>query len=85
LMHDPATRDSCRAMLSEARERFPNHAVVLYNIACLEAIDGDADAAFEALKASIAARPEVAGWARDDEDFASLAADPRMAEITGER
>jgi hypothetical protein len=55
-----------------------------YNLACFEARYGDADAAFEHLRAAIAAAPTgVRDYARRDDDFARLRDDPRWAEVVG--
>jgi hypothetical protein len=83
LIGDPQTRPRARELLEEALERFPDHPTVRYNLACLEARDGAGDRALEHLRAAVAGRPQSAGWARDDEDLASLRDDPRFAEIVG--
>lgn len=85
LMRDPATRDEARAILAEALAHHPGQPAVLYQLACLEAVIGNVDAAIAQLAAAIDARPEIAEWARDDEDFASMATDPRFTQLTAER
>jgi quercetin dioxygenase-like cupin family protein len=72
---DPAR---AREILAEGLNIHPESGSLHYNLACLEAIEGDRDAALGALKRAIAIRPEVAAWARDDEDFASLRDDPEF-------
>jgi hypothetical protein len=58
-----------------------------YNLACLEAIEGNRDESLAALRGAFAvlrqeARSELAASARDDEDFESLHDDPEFVAIT---
>jgi hypothetical protein len=85
LMREPDTRDRARGILADAHERFGDKAEVLYQEACLEALAGEPDAALTRLAAAVRAQPKIAAWARDDDDLASLRADPRFTEITGAR
>jgi hypothetical protein len=82
LMADPATRPRAREIMQDALTRFPNAGNVRYNAACLEALDGNAEAALDHLARAIEARGEVAQWAREDGDLASLRSHPRFAELT---
>jgi hypothetical protein len=82
LMADPATRGQARAIVEDALSRFPDTGSVHYTAACLEALDGNADAALDHLAEAIAERPEVARWAREDDDFVSLRENPRFTELT---
>jgi tetratricopeptide (TPR) repeat protein len=59
-------------LLDDAQERFPDHAGVLYSLACWQSLAGDTDAAIESLNAAIAVKPEVAGWAKDDADLDAI-------------
>jgi hypothetical protein len=43
-----------------------------YNLACLEALEGRRDEALAALRKAIRLRPQLAEWARKDDDFESL-------------
>ena len=65
-------RDGARAALDEGRERFPESASVLYEVACFEATGGNLDAARTALDEAIAIEPRIEGWAAEDEDLAAL-------------
>lgn len=85
LMADPATRGEAREIMQDALSRFPDAGNVRYNAACLEALDGNAEAALEHLTRAIAARPEYAEWAREDGDLASLREDPRFTDLTAAR
>jgi hypothetical protein len=50
-----------------------------YNLACLLALQGQADEALEKLARSVALNDEAARLARGDDDFASIRDDPRFA------
>lgn len=62
-----------RKLLREAIADHPDDASLLYNAACVEALLGDREAAFDYLGQAIERNPECAAWARDDTDFAQLA------------
>jgi quercetin dioxygenase-like cupin family protein len=70
---DPAR---AREILAEGLEVHPDSPTLHYNLACLEAVQGRTDGALDALRKAIAARPDVANWARDDDDLAGLRDDP---------
>ncbi len=72
LRSDP---ERAREILEEGLGANPNAPTLHYNLACLEALQGDREAAIRALRTAVAARPEAADWARDDDDFASLQGD----------
>jgi hypothetical protein len=52
--------------------RYPERASLPYNLACMYALDGDRDAALEALRDAIELNPEAREWAGEDEDLSSL-------------
>ncbi len=70
---DPAR---AREILAEGLDAHPDSPSLHYNLACLEAVAGRRDGALAALRTAIEIRPEVANWAREDEDLVSLRADP---------
>jgi hypothetical protein len=74
--------ERAREILAEGLTAKPGAPTLLYNMACLEAVQGNRGAAIEALRAAIAGRPEAAVWAREDEDFASLREDPQFDLLT---
>jgi gamma-glutamylcyclotransferase (GGCT)/AIG2-like uncharacterized protein YtfP len=80
----PAVRDGdydrARSILEEALEEF-DHSAIRYNLACVEALDGNADRALELLAACSERHRESA---RGDDDFASLRDDPRFLAVTGQ-
>ena len=72
------------AALASALEKRPDHPPTLYNLACAEALAGRADDALPHLERALELRPEMADWAREDEDFA-VAARPRRLAAVGAR
>jgi uncharacterized Zn-binding protein involved in type VI secretion len=81
LIHTDVTR--ARAILQEGLELHPEAEALHYNLACLEAVSGNREAALAALADAVERRAEAAGWARDDADFASLRDDPEFRRLTG--
>ena len=75
LRTDPA---AARALLEENAAAFPDSGGTRYSLACLEAVQGDADAALAHLAEAIRLRRDCAGWAREDDDFGALRDDPRF-------
>jgi Cupin domain len=67
-----------REILAEGLEQHPGSPLLQYNLACLEAVEGQRDRALAALAEAIRVQPEVAGWAREDDDLASLRQDPEF-------
>ncbi len=63
---DPA---GVRAILADGLATHPDDSSLLYNLACVEALDGHADTASAHLRRAIQRRPETADWARDDADL----------------
>jgi hypothetical protein len=47
-------------------------------VACLQAVQGNRDAALAALRRAVELKPQVADWAREDKDFESLRDDPEF-------
>jgi hypothetical protein len=61
-----------------ALELYPGNANLLYNVACMEALLGNDDAALTALAESVAQWEPYKEQARKDDDFASLREEPRF-------
>jgi uncharacterized Zn-binding protein involved in type VI secretion len=74
--------ERARQILAEGLAANPGAPTLHYNLACLEAVSGNRDAAIEALRKAIAGRPEAAAWARDDEDLTPLRGDQEFEELT---
>jgi Cupin domain len=73
--------EAARRILAEGLEVYPESGSLYYHLACLEAVEGSREAALNALRRATQLRGEVAAWARDDEDFASLRDDPEFREL----
>ena len=80
LRSDP---ERARGILQEGLRANPDAPTLHYNLACLEALQGDRDAAIRELRKAIAVRSEAADWARDDADLASLRDDPEFRGLIG--
>ncbi len=75
---DPAR---AREILADGVDAHPKSASLRYNLACLEAVEGNREVALATLRAAIELRPEAAEWARDDEDFVALRDDPEFRSL----
>ena len=75
--------DRARELLEEALAAHPDSAAVRYELACSAAVEGDPAAALERLREAIDRDAGVAEYAREDEDFASLADDPEFRKLVG--
>jgi len=73
--------DEAREHLDRARKAAPKADHVVYAMAALDCLTGEADSAMENLKMAIQLRPENRYHARNDEDFAFLQEDPRFTEL----
>jgi tetratricopeptide (TPR) repeat protein len=67
-----------RRLLREGLEAKPGHPAILYDLACVEALDGESDKAFELLDEAIAKDERFRAYAQKDTDFASIKDDPRF-------
>ncbi len=71
--------DEARRAIEEGRERYPDSWELVYDLACVESLAGNADAALEHLRRAVELDTAAAGRARDDPDFDSIRDDPRFA------
>jgi mannose-6-phosphate isomerase-like protein (cupin superfamily) len=71
-----------KALLLEGLERHPGNPSLLYDLACMEALLGDQDAALEHLEEAVV-DPRLRACAPKDPDFESLRNDPRFSATTG--
>ncbi len=79
-----AGRQDWRAVMGKAIDDRPDSWPLVYNTACLEALDGNADAAFEHLRrAREMNEEEVRPYLAEDPDLDSLRDDPRWQELVG--
>ncbi|MBV8219930.1 MAG: AraC family ligand binding domain-containing protein [Solirubrobacterales bacterium] len=75
---DPAR---AREILRDGLEQHPGAATLHYNLACVNAVEGRRDEALGALAEAVRARPQIAEWAREDEDLESLRDDPAFRKL----
>ena len=73
--------DEAREHLDRAHKAAPKADHVIYAMAALDCLTGEADSAMENLKLAIQLRPENRYHARNDVDFAFLQEDPRFTEL----
>jgi tetratricopeptide (TPR) repeat protein len=66
-----------------ALETYPGNAYLLYNVACMESLLGNDEAALTALAESVAQWEQYKEQAREDDDFVSLREDPRFLKLVG--
>jgi tetratricopeptide (TPR) repeat protein len=66
-----------KALIVEGLELHPGNTSLLYNLACMEALAGEKDAALEHLEAAVR-NPRFREFARTDSDLDSLRDDPRF-------
>lgn len=73
--------DSARQILDEGLAAWPESPTLHYNLACLEALQGDSEAALASLRHALELRPEVVEWAEEDGDLESLRGQPEFEEL----
>lgn len=74
--------EACRRIMAEEMERRPDSWALPYNLACLEALAGNADEAFAMLE-RIPNGPELRGYLESDSDLDNIRDDPRFQELLG--
>jgi tetratricopeptide (TPR) repeat protein len=75
--------DEAIEYLSKSDKMIPNQEYVHYALAAVYGLQGDPDNAYSHLEAAIRLRPQNRVQARRDEDFQTLAEDPRFARLLG--
>jgi hypothetical protein len=68
---------------NRALETYPGNAHLLYNVACMQSLLGNDEAAITALAESVSRWEPYKEQARKDDDFASLREDPRFLKLVG--
>jgi tetratricopeptide (TPR) repeat protein len=71
--------DEARRAIEEGRERYPDSWELVYDLACIESLAGNADAALEHLRRAVELDAAAAERAQQDPDFDSIRDDPRFA------
>jgi tetratricopeptide (TPR) repeat protein len=64
--------DRARELLAAGLEAHPVHPGILYNLACLESLTGEPDAALDHLRQAVERDARFREYARDDRDFDSI-------------
>jgi tetratricopeptide (TPR) repeat protein len=72
------------AIMRDGLEQKPRSAALHYNVSCYEALAGNREAALEHLRRAVEIDDRARGWARGDEDLASLRDDVDFLAIAGE-
>ncbi len=80
-LHKAKDYEGARSVTLEVLGEFPGNAFILYNLACLDSLLGEPDAAFEHLGEALAKWPAYAETAREDEDFDAIRDDPRFEKL----
>jgi tetratricopeptide (TPR) repeat protein len=73
--------DEAEALLREGLELYPGNPSLLYDLACLDAVQGRREDAFEHLRTALEAQPKYKEYARTDPDLEPLRDDPRFREV----
>jgi hypothetical protein len=69
------------AELREVVAEAPQYGLLLYNLACLESLNDDRDAAIEHLRKAIALSEGFRDYAKEDSDLDSLRGDPAFEQL----
>lgn len=65
-------------IVSEGLECWPDHPVIHYQLACYQALAGDAEEALDHLERAVAADPRAKEWASEDGDLDPIRDHPRF-------
>jgi hypothetical protein len=74
--------ETARAIVADGFEAHPDSPALYYELACIEAVAGNRDAAIAALRDAIERDQGAKEWARKDDDLASLRGDAEFGELT---
>jgi hypothetical protein len=80
-LFDSGEHEKAKEVLTKSLGKYEDNAGILYNLACAEALLGDADAALGHLKSALEAHPDYKEAAREDPDFELIRSDPRFSEL----
>jgi tetratricopeptide (TPR) repeat protein len=67
---------AARRLIEEGLREYPDNPSLLYDLACLETLQGEQAAAIEHLRRAVELKPEYAEDAQNDPDFASIREHP---------
>jgi hypothetical protein len=71
--------DDAETLIREGLERYPGNPSLLYDLACVDALQGRTEEALEHLATALDAQPKWKEYAAKDDDFASIREDRRFA------
>ena len=73
--------DAARKLLEEGLEAWPESPSLFYELGCWEAVQGNKDAALDALQRALAREPALREYLETDDDLLSLRDDPRFQDL----
>ena len=73
--------DEAEVLLREGLELHPGNPSLLYDLACLDALQGRVDEALEHLRTALEAQPKFKEYATKDPDLEAIRDDPRFVEV----
>lgn len=71
--------DDAEALIQEGLDKYPGNPSLLYDLACVNALQGRTENAIEHLQTALAAQPKWKSHAAKDDDLAPIRDDPRFA------
>jgi hypothetical protein len=82
--YDCSNIEAVLASIREELQHKPDHALMLYEVACYEAVLGRREDALATLRRATERDARTAEWARHNDHFSSLHDDPEFLAITGQ-
>jgi len=76
--------DRAIEIVTEGLEHHPEHATMLYQLSCYQALAGRSEEAIGYFERAVSGSPDLAEWARGDSDLDSIRDDPRFRELVGD-
>ena len=73
--------EGARKLLDDGLEAWPGSPSILYEIGCWEAVQGNREAALDALRRALEREPALRQYLESDDDLSSLRGDPSFKEI----
>lgn len=73
--------DAARKLLEEGLEAWPESPSLFYELGCWEAVQGNKEAALDALATALQREPRLREYLETDDDLSSLRDDPRFQEL----